>query len=387
MPQNILITPTSGEPQIQFTGSGIGATPINLNVLHNSTISFEGTQGQLFSITDSLQSGVIFSVNDIAGLPLIEANASGDVYLVEYGRYVGVGTSSPSYILDVDGSMRCVGSGFFTSFVEIGGTNSDVLRFKSTTSPNNRWAISTDSNGLFHIVKYGNNWAPEGTGLTINRSNYIGIGTANPTAYLHIKNGTTAANTAPLKFTPGSLLTVPESGALEFSSSTLWFTPLAERRSIDLSDGVIVASTTVANTITETTIYTEPIAANELHAGQVVKVRALGRYSTANGADTATIRLKVGGTTILSVSSTAANVTNAPLDIEFIFTVRSDGVSGTIIGFGRVELDNQGKSVASTSTSVVDTTIAEDVTITVQWSSADPSNTLSIDQGFTQFID
>ena len=45
---------------------------------------FQGTQGQLFSITDNLSSGVIFSVADIAGLPLIEADASGDVKLGEF---------------------------------------------------------------------------------------------------------------------------------------------------------------------------------------------------------------------------------------------------------------------------------------------------------------
>lgn len=223
--------------------------------------------------------------------------------------------------------------------------------------------------------------------MWIHHDGRVSLGVDTTTAYLHIKAGSTSATTAPLKFTQGSLLTVPESGAVEFASGTLWFTPFTERRSIDLSNGVITTTSTVSNTVAETTVYTEPIAANELHTGQVVKVRVLGRYSTANASDTVTIRLKIGGTTILSVVSAAANVTNAPLDIEFIFTVRSDGASGTIIGFGRVELNNQAKSAASTSTTVVDTTIAEDVTITAEWSSADPSNSLSIDQGFTQFIE
>jgi hypothetical protein len=114
MAQDILITPGSGEPQILFRGSGTNDTPIELNVLSSylsangsgTALLFEGTEGQLFAITDNLSSGVIFSVADIAGLPLIEADASGDVQLIEYGRYVGVGTGTPAYQLDVFGTGR-----------------------------------------------------------------------------------------------------------------------------------------------------------------------------------------------------------------------------------------------------------------------------------------
>jgi len=109
MAQDILITPGSGEPQILFRGSGTTDTAVELNVLSSyqsgtgsgTAILFEGTEGQLFGITDNLSSGTIFSVADITGLPIIEADASGDVKLGEYGRYVGIGTGVPAYGLDV----------------------------------------------------------------------------------------------------------------------------------------------------------------------------------------------------------------------------------------------------------------------------------------------
>lgn len=220
--------------------------------------------------------------------------------------------------------------------------------------------------------------------LWLTSAGNLGVQVPEPTAVVHIKAGTSTV--APLKFNTGTALTTPEAGAMEFSSKALWFTPATERRSVDLSDGVITSSTTVSNTVTETTLYTEPIAANELHEGQVVKVRTLGRYSTANASDTATIRLKIGGTTILSTVTSAKSVTNAPIDIEFIFTVRSEGSSGTVISFGRVELDNENKSSASTSTTTIDTTVAEDVTVTIEWDNALAGNSISVDQGFTQFI-
>ena len=67
MAQDILITPGSGEPQILFRGSGTYDTPIELNVLSSyqsasnsgSALLFEGTEGQLFAITDNLSSGII----------------------------------------------------------------------------------------------------------------------------------------------------------------------------------------------------------------------------------------------------------------------------------------------------------------------------------------
>ena len=92
MAQDILITPGSGEPQILFRGSGTTDTEIELNVLSSyqsatgsgTALTFEGTQGQLFGITDNLSSGTIFSVSDITGLPSIEVNSDSQVKLGEF---------------------------------------------------------------------------------------------------------------------------------------------------------------------------------------------------------------------------------------------------------------------------------------------------------------
>jgi len=58
--------------------------------------------------------------------------------------------------------------------------------------------------------------------LTINGR--VGIATYSPTAYLHLKAGTATTNTAPLKFTAGTNLTTPESGAMEWDGSRLYIT-------------------------------------------------------------------------------------------------------------------------------------------------------------------
>lgn len=68
------------------------ANTINSAMLNGGTLSFSGVSGQLFSITDSM-TGTIFSVNDVSGIPLLTANASGVVSFVSTGGFVSYGTS------------------------------------------------------------------------------------------------------------------------------------------------------------------------------------------------------------------------------------------------------------------------------------------------------
>ena len=82
--KNIIITPNIGQsadPRIAFQGANASVnTTISMLVYpdSNGTLSFEGSSGQLFSITNDL-TGSIFSVNDVSGVPLIDVNADGSV--------------------------------------------------------------------------------------------------------------------------------------------------------------------------------------------------------------------------------------------------------------------------------------------------------------------
>ena len=94
MAQDILITPGSGEPQILFRGSGTTDTAVEINVMSSyqsatgsGTLLFEGEEG-LSLVLQTIFLAAQYLVADITGLPTIEVDASGDVKLAEYGRYI-----------------------------------------------------------------------------------------------------------------------------------------------------------------------------------------------------------------------------------------------------------------------------------------------------------
>jgi len=223
--------------------------------------------------------------------------------------------------------------------------------------------------------------------LVANATGYedkVGIGTATPTARLHLRAGTATAGTAPIKFTTGTLLTTPETGTIEFYNDRFYITNVALRKIIDRSNGTIVASTTVANTTDETTIYTDTIPANALKVGNFIEVILAGQLSTHDASDSVTINLYLGSTLIGTATSTPKQVTDIPWHLNAFFTVRTVGETGTISIHGDI-VTGETITYFNTPSVVLDTTAAEDLTVKVQWDNANADNTIQADQGITHF--
>ena len=77
----ITVTPNTSvattHPEIKFVGKD--NSPMYLKVLDDNTLSFEGTEGQVFAINPTMSSGDIFSVNDISGIQSMVVNADGTI--------------------------------------------------------------------------------------------------------------------------------------------------------------------------------------------------------------------------------------------------------------------------------------------------------------------
>jgi len=122
--KNILITPNVGVdsdfPKIEFTG--FDSDTITLNVLDSGAISFDGSLGQLFSISNSM-SGTIFSVGDVSGIPSIEVIDDGTVQLAEFDGNVLIGTNVDSGSkVRIDGTLQVLDSATFAGNINVAGT-------------------------------------------------------------------------------------------------------------------------------------------------------------------------------------------------------------------------------------------------------------------------
>lgn len=113
--KNIVITPNisqTADPKIVFSGADASTSAQNISATiypsNNGTLSFDGSAGQLFSISNSF-SGTIFSVNDVSGIPSIEVIDTGLVKLAEYSGNVLLGSATDDTInkLQVNGSIYC----------------------------------------------------------------------------------------------------------------------------------------------------------------------------------------------------------------------------------------------------------------------------------------
>ena len=185
-----------------------------------------------------------------------------------------------------------------------------------------------------------------------------------------------------LYLNPVTLLGSPVSGAIEYSDDRFYITDVATQRVIDRTSDVKLTTTTVANTTTETVLYTGVVPANSLKAGNKLKVFIDGLLGTLNSSQILTIRVKMNGTTISTISSTGTNYTDAPWSAKLEITVRSIGATASIAVHTDLDV-GKSKSNAEQKSSIetIDTTVSENITITAQWSSANASNTISCHQG------
>jgi hypothetical protein len=147
----------------------------------------------------------------------------------------------------------------------------------------------------------------------------------------------------------------------------------------------VVASTAVTNTTTETLFdQSFTIPANMLAAGDRLKIKAQGSAPATNSTDTLTAKLYIGGLAGLLIASTGALdvANNDAFFIDADLTIRTAGVSGTVVGTGWITIGTPGTATAKQfvlASSTLDTTASKVVGVSATWSVANAGDSCRLD--------
>jgi len=195
-------------------------------------------------------------------------NVLGDNIYYNDGN-VGIGTSSPNRALTVRSTDSQIAK--FESinpggdaFVHVGSNSAGDAGFIMAEDGDDKYIFYMDysQQESFRIYSYADatsilKYNPTVSSLYLGGN--VGIRTSSPTALLHLAAGT--ATNPPIKLTDGTALTTGEAGSIEYYDDRIYITNVASQKAIDRTSDVLLETITVANTTTETTIFTAPIPA------------------------------------------------------------------------------------------------------------------------------
>jgi len=211
---------------------------------------------------------------------------------------VGIGTLSPSRPLHISSASAP------TMIIENSASGVDEKKRYITTS----------FGGDMAFGKFSDNMGTTTEHMRLLSSGSLGIGVAAPTAALHLKAGTLTAETAPLKFSSGVLLTTPENGSFEYNGTDFFFTTGGARRKITSTN--TTDDFTGVNSITGSGALT--VAAGGTNQNLTIAGSGTGSVTTASP-------LTVTGASASTSSSTGALVVTGGV-----------GVGGALFGAGNV---------------------------------------------------
>jgi len=132
--------------------------------------------------------------------------------------------------------------------------------------------------------------------------------------------------------------------------------------------GVSGAAVSCAADTAENTLATVTIPAGVMGTNGVLRVTTLWSYT--NSANNKTLRINFGGTAYLS------NVATTTVAVQALVMIRNRGVTNSQVGFTNATFSAIGTTTGTLTTSSVDTTSAQSLTITGQKASAGETLTL-----------
>lgn len=333
---------TSGDSKFDITTNSLGVTQTNTSglVLENETAAAAGAQqmspglrfrGHGWKTNATAASQPIDFLMDV--LPVQGTSAPSGIWQLKYSvngaaytdaiKVTSAGGAGAQYEFNISSNYST--SGFKIGNMPLGrylqiGTG---FSFINGLTANSGYALDTwsDNAGVEIEANFsvdakstsGTAFHVQGAGTTTNglmtledsggtdRFNVLdngktGIGVA-PTASLHLKAGTTAATTAPLKVDHGSVMTSPEAGAIENDGSNMFYTNSSAARftlvkaltasaTLDLSSTASGGYTSATITVTGA-VEGDPVALGLPNASVISKTEW---FAWVSAADTVTVR-------------------------------------------------------------------------------------------------
>lgn len=190
---------------------------------------------------------------------------------------------------------------------------------------------------------------------------------------------------SPLKFTSGSLLTVPETGAVEFYDGRFYLTGSHLQRVIDRTGNVITASTNAVGSA-ETTIYTATLSAGAAKIGRIYKIHCDGVIRNKHSSDDVTFYFYRDGVLITSVTPAGKDYpVGTGWHLDYNETVRTVGALGTAAMHGHIVIGGLDTAFQSLLSSI-DFTADRNLIIKAKWSdnSDQTENIVTIYQGWLE---
>lgn len=221
----------NGSIAITQNDNTIGALSINATSAYDAAMA----PGLWLSYNGGFKGAIEpYGVTSNNGLMLYATNTTkGGIYVGQEGIAMGKGIYSAvtSAVALMSNSNVITGdyNDFFKSSAS--GSVTNYFTMLNGSSASKRYAgisggiVSNTAGSEEGFFELGVMKAGTFTAVANVTSTGLGIGQTTPTAILHLKAGTTSASTAPLKITAGgSLMTTPESGAVESTNSHIYWT-------------------------------------------------------------------------------------------------------------------------------------------------------------------
>ena len=185
---------------MQFVGAYGDPITLNVGLATTGSISFNGSQGQLFTITNNLTTGSIFSVNDVSGIPSIDVNANGNILIAPYGGNIGIGTTNAPDPFRVQTTSRFIGLATFgavnitRNLYDANSSTGLAGQLLSSVGAGVAWSsaaslgVVTGTGAASQITVWNSNNTITGFSTFVFVNPGVGINTTVPIKSLHIRN-------------------------------------------------------------------------------------------------------------------------------------------------------------------------------------------------------